>query len=65
MITVNGQPMESYEEKTLIQLLTDLRYDTAKIAVERNGEIISKSQYKTTILNEHDVLEVVTFVGGG
>lgn len=65
MITVNGQPMESYEEKTLIQLLTDLQYDTAKIAVERNGEIISKSQYKTTILNEHDVLEVVTFVGGG
>lgn len=65
MITVNGQPMESYEEKTLIQLLTDLQYDTAKIAVERNGEIISKNQYKTTILNEHDVLEVVTFVGGG
>lgn len=65
MITVNGQSMEGYEQKSLIQLLTDLQYDRTKIAVEKNGEIIPKSQYETNILNEHDVLEVVTFVGGG
>lgn len=57
--------MEGYEQKSLIRLLTDLHYDRTKIAIEKNGEIIPKSQYETNILKEHDVLEVVTFVGGG
>lgn len=65
MIQLNGEPISNYEQKTLQNLLTTLNYDLTKIAVERNGEIIPKSQYGTTILNENDVIEVVTFVGGG
>ena len=65
MIRVNGQNIEGYEQKTLIQLLNNLQFDTTKIAVEKNGEIVPKSQYDTVILNESDVLEVVSFVGGG
>lgn len=65
MIQVNGEKLSNYEQKTLQNLLTTLNYDPTKIAVERNGEIIPKSQYDTTILNENDVIEVVTFVGGG
>ena len=65
MIRVNGQNIEGYEQKTLIQLLNNLQFDTTKIAVEKNGEIVPKSQYDTVILNENDVLEVVSFVGGG
>lgn len=65
MIQLNGEPISNYEQKTLQNLLTTLNYDLTKIAVEKNGEIIPKSQYDTTILNENDVIEVVTFVGGG
>ena len=65
MIQLNGEMISNYEQKTLQDLLTTLNYDKAKIAVEKNGEIIPKSQYDTTILNENDVIEVVTFVGGG
>ena len=65
MIQVNGEKLSNYEQKTLQDLLTTLNYDKAKIAEEKNGEIIPKSQYDTTILKENDVIEVVTFVGGG
>ena len=65
MIRVNGESISNYEQKTLQELLLSRRYEMTKIAVERNGEIIPKSQYPTTILNENDVLEIVTFVGGG
>ena len=65
MIRVNGENLLNYEQKSIQELLTALHYDTIRIAVEKNGEIIPKSQYATTILNENDVLEIVTFVGGG
>jgi thiamine biosynthesis protein ThiS len=40
-------------------------YDPKRIAVERNGEIVFKSQYSETVLEDGDSLEVVSFVGGG
>ena len=65
MIRLNGKPLSNYDQKPLSQLLADLQYDITKIAVEKNGEIIPKKLYHTTILNNDDVLEVVSFVGGG
>ena len=35
------------------------------IAVERNGDIVFKSQYAETVLKDGDSLEIVSFVGGG
>lgn len=40
-------------------------YDLSKIATEMNGEIIPKSAYESTILDDSTRLEVVSFVGGG
>ncbi|HRH13743.1 MAG TPA: sulfur carrier protein ThiS, partial [Azonexus sp.] len=36
-----------------------------RIAVERNGEIVPKSQHATTTLAAGDQLEIVVAVGGG
>ena len=36
-----------------------------RIAVERNGDIVPKAQYDETMLCDGDVVEVVSFVGGG
>jgi sulfur carrier protein len=33
--------------------------------VEVNGELVTRSDYATTTLNEGDRVEIVTFVGGG
>ena len=65
MIQLNGEPISGYDNKSIATLITDMHYDITKIAVEHNGFIIPKSKYETSILNDNDVLEVVTFVGGG
>ena len=33
--------------------------------MERNGEIVPKSEYEKVIVTDSDLLEIVTFVGGG
>ena len=35
------------------------------VAVEYNGSIVPKNQYEEKILTDGDVIEVVSFVGGG
>lgn len=51
--------------KTLAEYFATTNYDPKRIAVERNGEIVPKSQYKKTVLMDGDSIEVVSFVGGG
>ena len=64
MIKVNGVEVD-IAGKTLAQYLASTDYDSRRIAVERNGEIVFKSQYDVTVLEDGDELEVVNFVGGG
>ena len=60
MIYVNGKETENC--KNLSVLLENSGF---RIAVEINGEIIKKSDYDKTVLNDGDKIEVVSFVGGG
>jgi thiamine biosynthesis protein ThiS len=64
MITVNSKPI-AYESQSVSELLAALGYPTTWIAVERNGEILPKALYQQTQVEDHDVFEVVSFVGGG
>lgn len=64
MVKVNGVAME-IAGKTVAQFLATTNYDPKRIAVERNGDIVFKSQYSETVLEDGDSLEVVSFVGGG
>lgn len=65
MIILNGKEKEQYSELSLTELLEWEGYDIRKIAVEINGEIISKSIYNETKVKSGDKVEVVSFVGGG
>ena len=49
----------------LSELLEQQGYEQMRIAVEKNGEIIPKSAYLDTLVQDEDVLEIVSFVGGG
>ena len=62
---INGEILELDTPIALAQLLAEKGFQTKRIAVERNGEIVPKSEYETTMLQNDDVLEVVSFVGGG
>lgn len=64
MVKINGTACDA-AGKTLSEYLAETSYDPKRIAVERNGEIVFKSQYSETVLQDGDVIEVVSFVGGG
>lgn len=64
MVKVNGELLD-LAGKTISEYLATTDYDPKRIAVERNGEIVFKSQYDEAVLQDEDSVEVVSFVGGG
>ena len=64
MVKVNGTEL-NIAGKTIAEYLATTDYDPKRIAVERNGDIVFKTQYGETVLEDGDSLEVVSFVGGG
>jgi len=64
MVKVNGTELE-IAGKSVSEYLATTSYDPKRIAVERNGDIVLKSQYNVTVLENGDSLEIVSFVGGG
>ncbi len=64
-IMINGESRELAPGLTVAGLLQDLGIDTRKVAVERNLEIVPKSAFAATEVQEGDRLEIVHFIGGG
>lgn len=63
-IQVNGE-LREVRSDTILALVEELGLDVRKVAVERNLEIVPKSQHAATPVAEGDRIEVVQFVGGG
>jgi thiamine biosynthesis protein ThiS len=62
---INGQEREIQDGSTVATLLIELGATRDRVAVERNGDIVAKAAYESTLLTGGDRLEVVQFVGGG
>lgn len=62
---VNGRKMDMEDITTLSSLLSKLGVNENKVVVELNKEIINKEKYSKINLQEDDVIEVISFVGGG
>lgn len=65
MVQINGAEKSGYENISVEDMVMKEGFDKSRIAVEINGEIVSKSEYKQALLHDGDVIEVVSFVGGG
>ncbi|MBQ5319065.1 MAG: sulfur carrier protein ThiS [Oscillospiraceae bacterium] len=65
MIKINGEIAENIAGKNVAEYLTESSYDLKRVAVELNGNILPKSQYENTLLQDGDNVEIVSFVGGG
>lgn len=65
MIIVNGKETETPKTVTMEEYLKGKHYRINQIAVELNHEILPKSRYASTMLKDGDVIEIVSFVGGG
>jgi len=64
-LTINGQSQQFEAPINVAQLVDHLELHGKRIAIERNGKIIPRSQFSEQILNHGDQLEVVVAVGGG
>jgi sulfur carrier protein len=64
-VRVNGDELRLPRGASVTLLLDRLKVSTPRVAVERNREILPKSAYASTLLEEGDTFEVVEFVGGG
>ena len=64
MLKINGESLD-LAGVTLADYLAGSDFDARRIAVELNGVIVPKSAYAATVLADGDVIEVVSFVGGG
>ncbi|GGZ86476.1 sulfur carrier protein ThiS [Novosphingobium arvoryzae] len=63
-LIVNGEPRRA-APGTVADLVRSLELDPAKVAVERNGDIVPRSTLSDVALADGDTLEIVHFVGGG
>ncbi len=64
-IRVNGEIRRVQEGSVVADLLAELGAAGKRVAVERNGEIVPRSQHAGTRLAAGDRIEVVIAVGGG
>ena len=63
-VTINGEPRRA-APGSIADLVRSLELDPAKVAVERNGDIVPRSTLAAVSIADRDVLEIVHFVGGG
>ena len=64
MVRINGED-KAAAGTTVAAYLAEAGYNAARVVVERNGEILPKTQYAETVLREGDSVEIVCFMGGG
>lgn len=64
MIVVNGNQY-AYESIALDELITALGVEFRGIAVARNGEIVRRSEWTSTLVVSGDLVEIVTAAAGG
>lgn len=64
-IHLNGEPRQVAPGITIAQLVAEIGLDPAKVAVERNLEIVPRSTLADIAIADGDTLEIVHFVGGG
>jgi thiamine biosynthesis protein ThiS len=64
-IQVNGEARDVPDGLNVPGLLLHLGLNSARVAIERNLDILPRSAWQATLLSPGDRFEIVHFVGGG
>lgn len=64
MVRINGEE-KALAGLNLLEYLKTAGYQPEKIVVERNLEIIPRDQLQDVVIQDEDLIEVLSFVGGG
>jgi len=64
-LSINGESKRIAPHTSVAQLIEQMNLAGKRVAVERNGEIVPRSQHAAVELHSGDRLEIVVAVGGG
>ena len=64
-VSINGESKQIASHTSVAQLIESMNLAGKRLAVERNGEIVPRSQHASVELLAGDRLEIVVAVGGG
>lgn len=64
-VRINGEYRQFDAAISVAWLVESMSLQGRRIAVERNGVIVPRSQYADQLLADSDQLEIVVAVGGG
>jgi sulfur carrier protein len=64
-IKINGASQQVEPNIAVAALISNMPLEGKRFAVERNGEIVPKSQLENTPVHDGDTFEIVIAVGGG
>ncbi|MDR2195811.1 MAG: sulfur carrier protein ThiS [Gallionellaceae bacterium] len=64
-VSINGSARSFTHPLHLSELIQEIGLSGKRVALERNGEIVPRSQFPSLMLADGDVLEIVVAVGGG
>ena len=64
-VHVNGEPKRVSAGLSITHMLAELGLDPQRVAVERNRDIVPRSQLGDVKVEDGDQFEIVHFVGGG
>ena len=64
-VSINGASRQFPQAISVAALIEEMGLTGKRIALERNGEIVPRSQFAAQQLADGDRLEVVVAVGGG
>ena len=64
-LTVNGELRQADPGTTVAGLLRVMGIDPARVAVERNRDVVPRATWAEAGLSDGDKIEIVAFIGGG
>ena len=64
-LKINGEHRRVPDGMTVEQLINEIGLDPMRVAVERNLQIVPRSLFAATPVEDGDDYEIVHFVGGG
>ena len=64
-IQLNGRKITIKQKLSIFDLLKKYKLDKKKVAIELNGSIIHKQNYRNKLIKDKDKIELVHFIGGG
>ena len=65
MIIVNGKNVDFVEKETVSDLLKRMKYTFPNIVVKINGQLVKRTDFSNTIVNDKSEVSVIHMISGG